>query len=557
MPLIQRPKLNRDGDQTPPEPTPLREDASDEQTKLAATPTPTPTPVETPAPAQDGGSEPEVSEPTPLTRAPIQERQAIETPDADETAEHADTDNPAEENERSQPRRMTPRTSSRPLMSPSADAARATGEASASDPAAISKPGAPPTTAELRRDLHRKLIQEIDQAALSSMPDSEARSFVEEAAAELVNREVSAGLGGFRERLLEQLVDDILGLGPLEPLLRDPSIAEIMVNGPGSVYIERAGRLTLTGVQFRDDAHVLHVIERILAPAGRTIDESTPMVDARLPDGSRVNAVIPPASTIGPLLTIRKFVADRLTAEDLIEMGSLTQQSADLLQAAVDAGLNVIVSGGTGSGKTTMLNVLSTWIPSQHRILTIEDPAELSLRQPHVVALEARPGAQINPLTQAELLKNSLRMRPDRIIVGEVRGGEAFDMLQAMNTGHEGSMSTVHANTPRDAVRRIENMVLMAGFELPIRAIREQIASALDMIVQVSRLRDGSRRVVAISEVAGMEDQTVTMQDLFAYDYHENELVFQGLRPACADRLEAQGFEVPIGDGYESTGTDW
>ncbi|MBT5775289.1 MAG: CpaF family protein [Dehalococcoidia bacterium] len=442
-------------------------------------------------------------------------------------------------------------------MSPSADAVREASESITSDSNAPSAPGAPPTTAALRRDLHRKLIEEIDQAALSSMPDSEARSFVQEAASELVNREVSAGLGGFRERLLEQLVDDILGLGPLEPLLRDPSIAEIMVNGPGSVYIERAGRLTLTGVQFRDDQHVLHVIERILAPAGRTIDESTPMVDARLPDGSRVNAVIPPASTIGPLLTIRKFVADRLTAEDLIEMGSLTRQSADLLQAGVDAGLNIVVSGGTGSGKTTMLNVLSTWIPSQHRILTIEDPAKLSLRQPHVVALEARPGAQINPITQAALLKNSLRMRPDRIVVGEVRGGEAFDMLQAMNTGHEGSMSTVHANTPRDAVRRVENMVLMAGFELPIRAIREQIASALDMIVQVSRLRDGSRRVVAISEVVGMEDQTVTMQDLFAYDYHENELVFQGLRPACADRLEAQGFTVPVGEDYGSTGTDW
>ncbi len=546
MALIQRPKLNRDGDDQSSEPTPLHVAPQDEQLIEVVT---APSPVDE-MEQSDDTARPEMLEEPPVEPNPLPpEAEVSEAPELPE-AEPAE-DAPVV------PRRMTPRTPARPLMSPSADAVREASESITGGSAAPSTPGAPPTTAALRRDLHRKLIEEIDQAALSSMPDSEARSFVEEAAAELVNREVSAGLGGFRERLLEQLVDDILGLGPLEPLLRDPSIAEIMVNGPGSVYIERAGRLTLTGVQFRDDQHVLHVIERILAPAGRTIDESTPMVDARLPDGSRVNAVIPPASTIGPLLTIRKFVADRLTAEDLIEMGSLTRQSADLMQAAVDAGLNIVVSGGTGSGKTTMLNVLSTWIPSQHRILTIEDPAELSLRQPHVVALEARPGAQINPITQAALLKNSLRMRPDRIVVGEVRGGEAFDMLQAMNTGHEGSMSTVHANTPRDAVRRIENMVLMAGFELPIRAIREQIASALDMIVQVSRLRDGSRRVVAISEVVGMEDQTVTMQDLFAYDYHENELMFQGLRPACADRLEAQGFTVPVGEDYPSTGTDW
>ena len=524
MPLIQRPNLRRS--------------SSDEETTL---------PVaieEAEAPSSDQVDSP--SAPPPLLD---------ESPEAanKESAAVADSDTPQQTAAEPTPTRraapQAPRTRVAPRGGPQ--------ESATPDTGAPAVPGAPPTTAELRRDLHRKLIDEIDQTALTGMPDAEARTFVEEAAAELVNREVSAGLGGFRERLLEQLVDDILGLGPLEPLLRDPSIAEIMVNGPSSVYIERAGRLTLTGVQFRDDAHVVHVIERILAPAGRTIDEASPMVDARLPDGSRINAVIPPASTIGPLLTIRKFVADRLTAEDLIRMGSLTQQSADLLAAGVDAGLNIIVSGGTGSGKTTMLNVLSTWIPAQHRILTIEDPAELSLRQPHVVSLEARPGASVNPITQAELLRNSLRMRPDRIIIGEVRGAEAFDMLQAMNTGHEGSMSTVHANTPRDAVRRIENMVLMAGFELPIRAIREQIASALDMIVQVSRMRDGSRRITAISEVVGMEDQTVTMQDLFVYDYQDNELIFQGLRPFCADRLEAQGFRIPLSDEYAPTGTDW
>ena len=524
MPLIERPNLQRPGDDARPPADPSPQEAPPPvEADVAVEPTPLPIAPEPPPPAApsvedgnlDAGEPP--PPPTPLRRA-------------------------------------APRTSGPGLMSP---ANGAPGGETPPVPGAPAAPGAPPTTAELRRDLHRKLIDEIDQAALSGMPETEARSFVEEAAAELVNREVSAGLGGFRERLLEQLVDDILGLGPLEPLLRDPSIAEIMVNGPSAVYIERAGRLTLTGVQFRDDSHVVHVIDRILAPAGRTIDEATPMVDARLPDGSRVNAVIPPASTIGPLLTIRKFVADRLTAEDLIRMGSLSEQSADLLKAGVDAGLNIIVSGGTGSGKTTMLNVLSTWVPSQHRILTIEDPAELSLRQPHVVSLEARPGAAVNPITQAQLLKNSLRMRPDRIIVGEVRGGEAFDMLQAMNTGHEGSMSTVHANSPRDGVRRIENMVLMAGFELPIRAIREQIASALDMIVQVSRMRDGTRRITAISEVVGMEDQTVTMQDLFMYEHQSNELIFQGLRPACADRLEAQGFHVPLSEDYAPTGTDW
>ena len=410
--------------------------------------------------------------------------------------------------------------------------------------------GHAPTTTELRSKLHRTLIAEIDQTALSRMPQDQARASVAAAARELIGREVPAGLGSFRDRLLEQLVDDILGLGPIEPLLRDPSVSEVMVNGANQVYVERAGRLSLSGVQFRDNAHVIHVIERILAPTGRVIDEANPMVDARLPDGSRVNAVIPPASIIGPLLTIRKFVADRLQASDLVASGSLTEDASALLEAAVNTGLNIIVSGGTGSGKTTLLNVLSTWIPEDQRIVTIEDPAELSMRQPHVVSLEARPtsGSQ-QKLGQAELLKNSLRMRPDRIIIGEVRGAEAFDMLQAMNTGHEGSMSTTHANSPRDAVRRIENMVMMAGFDLPIRAIREQIASAIDLVVQVARLRDGSRRVTALSEVVGMEDQTVTMQDLYLFEQSGIDddgrilgtLVSTGLRPRFADRLQDAG----------------
>ncbi len=412
-------------------------------------------------------------------------------------------------------------------------------------------------SADLRQRLHRTLIREIDQSALSSMPADEARSFVEQAVQQLIDREVPDGRAGFRDRLLQQLVDDVLGLGPLEPLLRDQSISEIMVNGAQQVYVERSGKLHLADVQFQNDAHVVHVIERIIAETGRTIDESSPLVDARLEDGSRVNAVIPPASISGPLLTIRKFVADRLSADDLVSMGSLSSSARDILAASVHAGLNIIVSGGTGSGKTTMLNILSSWIPSDERIVTIEDPAELSLRQPHIVRLEARPGGRggnQNAVTQRELLRNSLRMRPDRIIVGEVRGEEAFDMLQAMNTGHDGSLSTVHANTPRDAIRRIENMVMMAGFDLPIRAIREQIASAINLVVQVERMRDGSRRTVAISEVVGMEDQTVTMQDLFLFEHHGQdaeeriigELKPTGLRPSFADRIESQGVRIPV-----------
>ena len=408
-------------------------------------------------------------------------------------------------------------------------------------------------SAELRQRLHRSLIAEIDQTALNSMPTLEARAFVEGAVRQLIDREVPTARATYRDRLIEMLVDDVLGLGPLEPLLRDATISEIMVNGSKQVYIERKGKLHVAPAEFQDDEHVVHVIERILTPTGRTIDESTPLVDTRLPDGSRVNAVIPPASITGPLLTIRKFVADRLTADDLIAMGSLTEDSRDILAAIVLAGLNIIVSGGTGSGKTTLLNVLSSWIPADERIVTIEDPAELSLRQPHVVRLEARPNEKVNPIHQRDLLRNSLRMRPDRIIVGEVRGAEAFDMLQAMNTGHDGSLSTIHANTPRDAVRRIENMVMMAGFELPVRAIREQIQSAIDVVIQIARMRDGSRRVTAISEVVGMEDQTVTMQDLFIFQQEGlgeegqiiGELKPSGLRPSFAERLEELGIRLP------------
>ena len=408
--------------------------------------------------------------------------------------------------------------------------------------------------AQLRARLHRSLITDFDHRGLADLPLEESRPIVIEMARQLVDRDVPENFGGSRVQLLNGLVDDVIGLGPIEPLLRDVTVSEIMVNGADRVYVERFGRIELTDVRFRDDAHVMQVLERMIANVGRTIDHSQPMVDARLTDGSRVNAIIPPASIEGPMITIRKFIADRLTAKDLVAMGSLNEEAVALLEAAVANGAGIVVSGGTGSGKTTMLNVLSGWVPEGERIVTIEDPAELSLRQPHVVALEARDDQSGLEITRAQLLKNSLRMRPDRIIIGEVRGGEAFDMLQAMNTGHEGSMTTVHANAPRDALRRVEQMVMMAGYDWPLRAIREQVASAIDLIIQVARLRDGSRRIVDITEVHGMEGDTMTMQQLYCFEQRGTdadgriigELVSTGLRPRTFDMPGAEDYEAPF-----------
>src|SRR5512142_1558261 len=322
-----------------------------------------------------------------------------------------------------------------------------------------------------------------------------------------------------RVRMLEQITDEIIGLGPLEPLLRDETITEIMVNGPRQVYIERNGKLELTNVVFQNDDHVMRIIDRIIAPIGRRIDESSPMVDARLTDGSRVNAIIPPLSLIGPVVTIRKFSASPFTVDDLIRFGTATPEMFDFLRACVEARLNIFVSGGTGSGKTTTLNVLSSFIPNDERLVTIEDAAELQLRQEHVVTLESRPpnieGKGAIPIR--ELVRNALRMRPDRIIVGECRSGEALDMLQAMNTGHDGSMSTGHANSPRDMLARLETMVLMAGMDLPVRAIREQISSAIDLIIQQSRLMDGSRKLTRFAAVHGMEGDVITMSDIYEF----------------------------------------
>ncbi len=359
-----------------------------------------------------------------------------------------------------------------------------------------------------------------------------------------------------RERLNIEITDDILGYGPLERLLTDDSITEIMVNGPAEIWIERQGRLYETTVRFTDDSHLRRIINRIVSQVGRRIDESSPMVDARLPDGSRVNAIIPPLSLSGPLLTIRKFSRKRLTLDDMIAIGSLSADAVEFLRLCVRAELNILISGGTGTGKTTLLNALSAAISDTERIISIEDAAELQLQQRHALRLESRPKniEGEGEVSIRELLRNALRMRPDRIIVGEIRGAESLDMLQAMNTGHDGSLSTVHANTPRDALHRVETMVLMAGFELPVRAIRQQAASALDLIVHLERMDDGSRKVSTITEVHGMESDVVTLQDLFAYKIESlnpdrtivGQLYATGLRPVFLRKFEKHGIKLPV-----------
>jgi len=399
------------------------------------------------------------------------------------------------------------------------------------------------------------LIENIDQNILEKGDQALLRQRVEELVDEKLRIDRLPFSRQMRNRLVSDIADEILGYGPIEPLLRDPTVTEVMVNRPDQVYCERFGKLELTDVRFRDFEHIRHVIDKIVTPLGRRVDESSPMVDARLPDGSRVNAIIPPLSINGPVLTIRKFAVDPFNVDDLIGFGTLTQGVASFLAGCVKAKLNILISGGTGSGKTTLLNVLSSFIPAGERVITIEDAAELRLSQPHVVRLESRPPniEGRGEITIRDLVRNSLRMRPDRIVVGEVRGGEALDMLQAMNTGHEGSISTIHANSPRDALARMETMVMMAGMELPSRAIREQMASAIHMLVHVSRLTDGSRKVVNVSEIHGMENNVIVLQDLFVFRQKGigeggkvlGQIYPTGMIPKFMDIFHSRGIHLP------------
>jgi pilus assembly protein CpaF len=418
-----------------------------------------------------------------------------------------------------------------------------------------SEPGRTDPFAELKNRVHQALIADLGpQLFERDAEPGELRELVEPEVRRLIGEEQAIARAD-RERLVEEIVDDTVGHGPLERPLADDSVTEIMVNGAHDVWVERGGRLYETPVRFIDDSHVRRIVNKIVAQVGRRIDESSPMVDARLPDGSRVNAVIPPLSLSGPLVTIRKFSRRRLMLDDLVGLGTLSETTVDFLERCVRAELNVLISGGTGTGKTTLLNAVSTAIPDSDRIVTIEDAAELQLNQRHVLRLEARPknveGSGEIPVR--ELVRNSLRMRPDRIVVGEVRGAEALDMLQAMNTGHDGSLSTVHANSPRDALSRLETMVLMAGFDLPVRAIRQQVSAALELIVHLERLEDGGRRVTAIAEVQRMESDVITLQDVFKFEVETvradrtviGDLRPTGIHPSFVEKFRKRGVELP------------
>lgn len=407
---------------------------------------------------------------------------------------------------------------------------------------------------QIRDRVQRKLLAESDGEFVNSQ-NLQLRQMIEVYFNQVLAEENLLYTRSNRTKLLEWVIADILGFGPLEPLLDDPTITEVMVNGPNNIYIERYGRIEKTAVVFENDAHLMRIIDRIVSPLGRRVDESSPMVDARLPNGYRVNATIAPLALDGSLLTIRKFAQTPYTAQDLIANGSMTTQLVAFLKACVQARVNIIVSGGTGSGKTTLLNVLSAFIPTWERVITIEDTAELQLKQEHVLRLEKRPPnvEGKGEVTIRQLVINALRMRPDRIVVGEVRGGEALDMLQAMNTGHDGSMTTIHSNSPRDTLRRVETMVLMAGMDLPLRAIREQVSSAVDLIVHIERMRDGTRKVTQVSEVQGMEGDTILMQDIFVFEQTGiqngrvvGSLKSSGLRPKFTEKFAANDIDLPL-----------
>jgi pilus assembly protein CpaF len=413
----------------------------------------------------------------------------------------------------------------------------------------------PNTFQEMKSRLHKALINRIDLTKLAALTQEQIHGEVLRLAESVLAQEAMPLSLTERERLVNEVQHELFGLGPLEPLLADPTISDILVNSHGTIYVERRGKLETTTVAFKDDEHLMRVIERIVSSVGRRIDESSPMVDARLRDGSRVNAIIPPLSIDGPVLSIRRFGTVPLRMNSLIENKALTKDIADMLEMCVGARLNVLISGGTGAGKTTLLNALSAYIPEDERIVTIEDSAELQLQQPHVVRLETRPPniEGRGEVTQRDLVRNALRMRPDRIVIGEVRGGEAIDMLQAMNTGHDGSLTTIHANTPRDALSRLETMIQMTGMRLSDRAMRQQVAAAINLVVQVARLSDGTRRVTSISEITGMEGETITMQEIFLYertgvDSHGQVIGrFRptGIRPRFAEKLKACGMQLP------------
>ena len=406
---------------------------------------------------------------------------------------------------------------------------------------------------DLKTRVQNKLLAGLDPT-MDVSKVGEVRQTIQELFEQILSEENIVLSRPERARLFEQIAAEILGFGPIQPLLEDDSITEVMVNGPKNIYIERRGKIHRVPVSFESDAHVMRIIDRIVAPLGRRIDESSPYVDARLPDGSRVNAVIPPISLVGPVITIRKFSKNPITIEQLIKYGSITPEAMKFLKACVESRLNIVISGGTGSGKTTLLNILSGFIPHDERIVTVENAAELQLRQEHVVTLESRPQniEGRGEITIRQLVINTLRMRPDRVIVGEIRDEAAVDMLQAMNTGHDGSMTTAHSNSPRDTVSRLETMALMAGMDLPVRAIREQISSAIDLVVHQSRMRDGSRKIVNITEVSGMEGEVITMTDIFQYEqtgYDNGKVVGQlrasGLRPKFMSKIEESGINLP------------
>jgi pilus assembly protein CpaF len=413
--------------------------------------------------------------------------------------------------------------------------------------------GRNPVLDELRQKIHGQLIDELGAVLYDKrLSEDELRQRVQESLQQALARETAPITANDRAQLLRDVSDDVLGYGPIDRYLHDPTITEVMINGPHRVYIERSGRIETTGTTFIDEAHLRRIIDKIVGQVGRRIDEATPMVDARLPDGSRVNAVVHPLAIGGPFLTIRKFAADPYTVQDLVQMETFTEQLARFLDACVRGRLNIVVSGGTGTGKTTTLNVLSSFIPREERIVTVEDAKELQLAQAHVLSLEARPPniEGRGEITIRDLVRNALRMRPDRIVVGECRSGEALDMLQAMNTGHDGSLTTVHANAPRDVLARVETMTLMSGYDLPVRAIREQMASALDLIIHLTRLRDGTRRVTHVTEVQGMDGDSLVTSDIFLFDYgmgvdeegrFNGRLKATGTRPRFADKLADSG----------------